>query len=999
MAAALNAEQPLLTRAAAAPASAPSAPLSVQAVAGNTTATVRWAPPTSTGSSAISSYLITTLPGGVTSTVAGTVTATSVGSLTNGTSYTFTVAATNLAGTGPASLPSNAVTPIGPAGPAVTRLNPNTGGPAGGTVVTVSGIGLTGVTGVRFGSAAAVSWTVQSATSILAIAPPGSVGQAVVQVATSSGATPATPASTFTYTPYDHVFTIMLENQDYAGIIGPSGPPYLNGLASSHGLGTSYSAVTHPSLGNYLGLTSGDDFASAATNDCPPSGSGGCPISAANLAANRLDPAGLSWKAYEESMPSPCSLTDSPDGLYLAHHDPFTYYTNLQGTAECTSHVVNYSALADDLTSASTTPNYAFITPNVNDDMHNGTVAQGDTWLSQNVPLILNSAAFTQQSSLLFIVWDEDSTDSTTGTANHVPALVIPSGPARHIATAVPYTHYSMLKTAETAWGLAPIAAGDAAASPMTDLLTPPPPPTISSFSPTSGPGTGATMVTINGTNLAGTTAVTFGGITATSTGFNAAGTQVTATTAAGSGAVSVTVAAPGGNATAPGSFTFSGPPPPVVTSVSPASGPADGGTTVTINGSNFTGVTAVSFGGAPATGLIENGSGTVIAATSPAGSGTVNVTVTTPAGTSAAVSTDQFAYQSGSSPASISAVGHESSGSSEAGEVTSLSISPSAVGNVLMLAIEDKFTSGPSFMASTVTGGGVTTWNRATSYFTADGIHAQELWWGVVTQAGAATITVTFTRPNAGASTLDSLDEQEFSSSAGASTAWSVDTTGKVDSGSNSASTLLYPTLSPSATQELYWGYLAVNGSLQSGSTSGCTYQFDARDNQVVYCLPVSSAIGPTAPSASPASQPYASIALLVKASSPSGPPVPSVSSVSPASGPAAGGTAVTITGANFTGASSVTFGGAAASFTVGTSTQITATAPAGSGTVAVAVTTPGGTGSKAAAYAYIPAPSVSSVSPASGPAAGGTAVTISGSNLTGATSVTFGGVAAAFT
>ncbi|WP_183085193.1 putative Ig domain-containing protein [Trinickia fusca] len=121
-----------------------------------------------------------------------------------------------------------------------------------------------------------------------------------------------------------------------------------------------------------------------------------------------------------------------------------------------------------------------------------------------------------------------------------------------------------------------------------------------------------------------------------------------------------------------------------------------------------------------------------------------------------------------------------------------------------------------------------------------------------------------------------------------------------------------------------------------------------------------------------------------------------PTVTAVSPSGGSAAGGTSVTLSGANFTGVTAVKFGGGnAASFTVNSATSITATAPAGSGTVDVTVTTSGGgtsATSGADQFTYVPAPAVSSVSPSSGPVAGGTSVTISGTNFTGATAVKFG-------
>lgn len=124
-----------------------------------------------------------------------------------------------------------------------------------------------------------------------------------------------------------------------------------------------------------------------------------------------------------------------------------------------------------------------------------------------------------------------------------------------------------------------------------------------------------------------------------------------------------------------------------------------------------------------------------------------------------------------------------------------------------------------------------------------------------------------------------------------------------------------------------------------------------------------------------------------------------PAVTAIAPTSGPASGGTTVVLTGVNFANATAVTFGGAAAtSVTVNSATQVTATAPAGTGTVDIRITTPGGTSATSAAdqYTYVAAPTVTGVAPNSGSTAGGTAVTITGTGLSGATSVTFGGNAA---
>ncbi|MEV4240505.1 IPT/TIG domain-containing protein [Nocardia sp. NPDC049737] len=126
-------------------------------------------------------------------------------------------------------------------------------------------------------------------------------------------------------------------------------------------------------------------------------------------------------------------------------------------------------------------------------------------------------------------------------------------------------------------------------------------------------------------------------------------------------------------------------------------------------------------------------------------------------------------------------------------------------------------------------------------------------------------------------------------------------------------------------------------------------------------------------------------------------GVPAPTLTSISPASGSAAGGTTVVLTGTNLTGATAVSFGGTpATSFTVNSSTQITAMTPAHSaGTVAVTVTTPGGT-SNGVAFTYIAVPTLTSIAPTSGPPSGGTVAVLTGTGLTGATAVSFGGTPA---
>ncbi|MBR1206216.1 Ig-like domain repeat protein [Bradyrhizobium sp. AUGA SZCCT0051] len=168
--------------------------------------------------------------------------------------------------------------------------------------------------------------------------------------------------------------------------------------------------------------------------------------------------------------------------------------------------------------------------------------------------------------------------------------------------------------------------------------------PAVASISPTSGPAAGGTTVIISGGSFSTATAVRFGAVNATSFVVNSS-ERITAVAPAGTGTVDVSVTNPSGTSSSSpvDKFTYTASAP-TVTSISPAAGPTSGGTTVIITGTAFTAATAVTFGATPATGFTVNSS-TQITATSPAGTGTVDITVTTAVGTSATSAADRFTF------------------------------------------------------------------------------------------------------------------------------------------------------------------------------------------------------------------------------------------------------------------------------------------------------------------------------------------------------------------
>ncbi len=268
-----------------------------------------------------------------------------------------------------------------------------------------------------------------------------------------------------------HVFVIVMENTSQSTLASSTNTPYLHSLFSTYASASDYHGVAHPSLPNYLVMTSGEDVSSVAC-DCSPlagtacttgfggncnqfSSNCGCPQTAMHL-GDQLEAAGLTWKDYGEDMGTPCNTTAA--GSYAPKHVPFLYYTNVQSDMpRCTAHVVPYTQFAGDLATA---PNYSLIAPNLTNDMHDpvgggaGNLANGDAWLMANVPPILASSAYTN-GGLLVIVWDEDDLSGLFAPDDPIPMIVM-SPYAKHggFVSSVHADHHSLLGTIEDGLGL-----------------------------------------------------------------------------------------------------------------------------------------------------------------------------------------------------------------------------------------------------------------------------------------------------------------------------------------------------------------------------------------------------------------------------------------------------------------------------------------------------------------------------------------------------------------
>ena len=260
------------------------------------------------------------------------------------------------------------------------------------------------------------------------------------------------------------VFIILMENHNWSSIRGNAQAPYINNtllpMASSCDQYYNPPGI-HPSLPNYLWLEAGTNF--GILNDNPPSVNH---QSTTNHFVTRLRNAGISWKTYQENITgTTCPVTDSYP--YAVKHNPFAYFDDVVNNG-CTTVMRPFTELASDLANG-TVAHYNFITPNLIDDMHDGTITQGDTWLSQNVPSILNSAAY-RNNGVLLITWDEGA-GSSDGPIGMIVLSPLAKGGGYH--NSLHYTHGSTLRTFQQIFGVTPYLGGAATALDLSDLFVP----------------------------------------------------------------------------------------------------------------------------------------------------------------------------------------------------------------------------------------------------------------------------------------------------------------------------------------------------------------------------------------------------------------------------------------------------------------------------------------------------------------------------------------------
>jgi acid phosphatase len=260
------------------------------------------------------------------------------------------------------------------------------------------------------------------------------IGAASRSIVTTSASRQSEPIIT-------KIVVIMEENRSI-GQVFPSHMPYLWSIARRYGRATSWSDIGHPSLPNYLAIFGGSAF--NEPQDCLPAA--GCIYGGSSVFGQAVVN-GASARAYQESMPKPCDLSDS--GTYDVNHNPWAYFRDeslLCRVDDVTAGTVGAGTLLTDIRSGSL-PTVGEISPNLNHDGHDGTLAQADAWLQAWIPVLTSGRDWSDGRLAIVVVFDEGET------AEQVPFVILAPGMA-HKVLRQPLDHFALTRLIDEVAGV-----------------------------------------------------------------------------------------------------------------------------------------------------------------------------------------------------------------------------------------------------------------------------------------------------------------------------------------------------------------------------------------------------------------------------------------------------------------------------------------------------------------------------------------------------------------
>jgi Phosphoesterase family len=272
--------------------------------------------------------------------------------------------------------------------------------------------------------------------------------------------TPAAPTPSDTLAAparaFERIFIIVFENHGAAAALSN---PYFKRLAGRGAYLSNYYAVSHPSEPNYLAMLAGDTL---VFDD------GIYRLPQKNL-VDLLEPAGVSWRAYQENYPGPCFAGgvsgNANTGVYARKHNPFISFDTIRNNPARCSLIVNANELPVDI-AAGRLPAYSFFTPNMDHDGHDQPLSYAAKWFEGFIEPMLNDPNFSR-GTLIVVTFDE-SDFQLPGTAdNHIFTALLGPMIAPGSTDAARYSHYSLLRTVEDNFHLGTLNRKDAAAKPF----------------------------------------------------------------------------------------------------------------------------------------------------------------------------------------------------------------------------------------------------------------------------------------------------------------------------------------------------------------------------------------------------------------------------------------------------------------------------------------------------------------------------------------------------
>lgn len=823
------------------------------------------------------------------------------------------------------------------AAPTVSAIAPNSGRTSGGTAITLTGTGFAAGATVKVGGAAATNVSLVDANTLTATTPAGTAGKADVVVTNPDGQS-ATVSQGFTYVPAPTLASVSPTSGSGNGgtQVTLTGTNFVAGATVSFG-GT---AATNVTVASATSITATTPAHAAGAVDVVVTNPDGQKATLANGFTFNPVAAPVVSGVNPNRGPSAGGTVVTLTGANFANGATVT----IGGVAATNVVVSSTTSLT------ATTGGHAAGAVDVvvrNPDGQTGTLTGGFTYDPAPAPTVSAVSPSSGPST-------GGTSITVTGTGFGAGATVVIGGTDATNVSVVNATTVTATTPAHAAGTVDVVvrnADGQSGTKAGGFTFNPAPAPTVSTVSPTSGPSTGGTVVTVSGSNFVSGATVTFGGSLATNVTVVNASTISATTPPHQAATVDVVVRNGDGQAsTLTGGFTYNPAPAPTVSSVSPGNGPASGNTDVTITGSNFEAGVLVSFGGVRATNVTRLSANVLTVVTPAHAAGTVDVVVLNLDGQSA---TKQNGFTYDAPPAPVVGFANPNHGPSTGGTQVSISGSNFGVGAIVTFG--------------GVTASGVTFVNANTLTATAPA-HAAGVVDVVVRNADGQTGTLTggYTYDVAPAPALSSVTPAKGSTNGG---------TAVTLSGANFAA----------GATVTFGGVAASNVSVASASSITVTTPAHAAGAVDVV---VRNADG--------------QVATLTGAFTYEAPVSPvTLTGISPSSGQTSGGTTITLTGNGFAQGATVTVGGLAATdVRVASETSLTAITPAhSSGAVDVVVSNPGGqsaTLTRAFTYEQALPPFVGVVSPNTGPTAGGTSVTLTGANFVSGAKVRIGGVEA---